>query len=92
MPVAAVILVLAVIGAIVGGAFVIGAPVLAIPILAVLLVGWGVYTLGRRGLRRPDGDDERIRFTEEDRRTLVPTPSADERRRNRRAAARAARR
>ena len=92
MPVAVVILALAVAGAIVGGAIVVGAPVFAVPILAVLLVGWAVYTLGRRGLRRPGSEHEQVRFTEEDRRTLVPTPSADERRRNRRAAARAARR
>lgn len=92
MPVAAVILALLVIGAIVGGAFVVGAPVFAIPIVAVVLAGWAAYVLGRRALRRPERGDDRIRFTEEDRRTLVPTPSADERRRNRREAARAARR
>jgi hypothetical protein len=88
----AVILALVVLGAVVGGAMVVGAPVFAIPIVAVLLAGWGAYELGRRGLRRGPQRDEPIRFTEEDRRTLVPTPSADERRRNRREAARAARR
>jgi hypothetical protein len=89
---AAVILALLVVGAVVGGAFVVGAPVFAIPILVLLLAGWGAYTLGRRALRRPPRGEKPIRFTEEDRRTLVPTPSADERRRNRREAARAARR
>ena len=91
MPFAAVILALVVIGAVVGGATVLGAPVFAVPIVAVLLAGWGVYAFARRGLRgRPR--EEPIRFTEEDRKTLVPSPSPSERRANRREAARALKR
>jgi hypothetical protein len=87
MPIAAVIIALAVTGAIVGGAIALGAPVFAVPIVALLLAGWGVVAVGRRALLREPREDEPVRFGPEDRATLYPSPSPDERRRNRERAA-----
>jgi membrane protein implicated in regulation of membrane protease activity len=90
VPVAVVILALAVAGLVVGGATVVGAPIFALPILVVLLAGAAAYAIGRRVLRRTpqDGGRERIEFDERDRKTLVPSPTPEERQRNRRRAAR----
>jgi hypothetical protein len=86
------ILVLALVALVIGGSIVIGAPVFAIPVLVVIGIGWTAYEVGRRAKRRDADGDEPVRFTEEDRKTLEPTPTPEERTRNRRAAARAARR
>jgi hypothetical protein len=89
MPLAVVILALVVAGAVVGGASVLGAPVLAVPILALLLAGWAVTAVGRRALLgRPARERRPIEFSAEDRATMVPSPSPEQRRRNRRETAR----
>ena len=88
MQLAVVILALVVAGAVVGGATVVGAPVLAVPILAMVLLGWAGWRFTRRALGREPRAAEPIRFDAEDRRTLAPTPSPAERRRNREQAAR----
>jgi hypothetical protein len=87
----AAVLLLVLTGAIVGGAIVIGAPVFAIPVLAVVLVAWGAATVGRRALGR-ERRREPVRFTDEDRATMVPSPSPAEREANRRRSAEDARR
>jgi hypothetical protein len=72
---AIVILMLLLIAAIVGTTLVVGAPYLALPIVFLALVVWGgarVGTARGRRLALDDEDDERIVFTEEDRRTLTP--------------------
>ena len=88
MQLAAVVLALVVAGAVVGGAAVMGAPVLAVPLLAVVLLGWAAWRFTRRALGREPRTPEPIRFGAEDRRTLAPSPSPAERRRNRERAAR----
>ena len=88
MQIAVVILALVVVGAIVGGATVLGAPVLAVPIVAVVLLGWGFWRVTHRALGRERPARQRIEFTAEDRATMLPSPSEEERRRNRREAAR----
>jgi hypothetical protein len=87
----AIVIALIVAGAIVGGATVLGAPFFAVPVIVVLLALWGAARAGRRILgreRRP----EPIRFTDEDRATMVPSPSPAERAANRRRSAQDARR
>jgi len=86
----AAVLILIVAGIVVGGASVAGAPIFALPILAVLLAGWGVVAIGRRALGR-EPRHEPIRFTAEDRATMVPSPSPAERAANRRRSAENAR-
>jgi uncharacterized membrane protein len=88
MPVATAILALAVVGAVVGASFVLGAPVFALPVVAALLAGWAVVALGRRAARQQPRGRQPIEFTEEDRATLLPSATPEERRRNRREAAR----
>jgi hypothetical protein len=87
MPLAAVIIGVALAGAIVGGSFVVGAPVFAIPIVAILLAGWAGLVVARRALGRERPRPEPIHFDEEDRRTLLPSPTPAERRETRRRAA-----
>jgi membrane protein implicated in regulation of membrane protease activity len=74
---AVVILMLVLVAAIVGASLVIGAPYLALPIVFLALVIWGGARVSTARGRREILDDreERIEFTEEDRRTLTP-PSA----------------
>jgi hypothetical protein len=87
----AIVIALILAGAIVGGATVLGAPVFAIPVIVVLLAVWGAATVGRRILGRAPRDQP-IRFSAEDRATLVPSPSPAERAANRRRSAQDARR
>ena len=88
MQIAVVILALVVVGAIVGGATVLGAPVFAVPFVAALLAGWALWTFARRALGRERPAREPVEFSDEDRATMLPSPSEEERQRNRREAAR----
>jgi membrane protein DedA with SNARE-associated domain len=86
----AAVLILIVAGIVVGGATVVGAPIFALPVLAVLLAGWATVAIGRRALGR-ERPREPIRFTAEDRATMVPSPSPAQRAANRRRSAQDAR-
>src|SRR4051812_29664217 len=86
----AAVLILIVAGIVIGGATVLGAPVFALPVLAVLLLGWAATRFALRVLRR-ERRPEPVRFTAEDRATMVPSPSPSERAANRRRSAENAR-
>jgi hypothetical protein len=88
MPAAVIALIVA--GIVVGGAAVLGAPIFALPVLAVLLAGWATVAVGRRALGR-ERTREPIRFTAEDRATMVPSPTPAQRAENRRRSAEHAR-
>ena len=91
MPIAVVILALVVAGAAIGASFVLGGPVFAIPVVIGALLGWLLVTLMRRTLGREPLESERrqepIEFTDEDRETLLPSATPEERAQNRRRAA-----
>ena len=95
-PVAALVLALG-LAVLIGFGVVVGAPILAVPIVALVLATLGAAAVVRRA-RRPEDHARRaglapgaddVQFTERDRETLAPTPTEDERKANRRRAARA---
>jgi uncharacterized membrane protein len=84
------VLLLVLVGLAVGAAFAFGTPILAIPLVFVVLAGWAGVAFVRRARGRgpvPESEQE-IEFDEEDRRTLAPEPSAQEKADNRRRATR----
>lgn len=73
------ILVFVVVAAVIGTSLTIGAPWLAVPLVFLVLVIWaGIRVASAREGRGPgigdeDVSDEKIEFTDEDRRTLTPS-------------------
>ena len=89
MPIAAAILLVVLVAALVGAATLFGTPIFGVLIAIVALAAWGALATARRarGHRPLPEEEQRIEFTERDRRTLLPTPDEAEKAELRRQAA-----
>ena len=80
MPIALTILLFVIGAALIGGATVIGSPIFGVVIALFVLAALGAVSVLRRTAGRDELVDshEEIEFTERDRKTLLPTPDAEE--------------